>query len=88
MSAKQLLLGHKNIGAKAFLEMGSELKRATWGVTLFIFLTYFGVFKNPCYEAGGDKTAKDTSLINKCYFLHPSSTSYMHQGFIALKSKL
>lgn len=44
MSAKQLLLGHKNIEAKAFLEMGSSLKRAAWGVTLFIFLTYFGIF--------------------------------------------
>lgn len=37
MSAKQLLLGHENIGAKDFLETGSRLKMATWRVSFFFF---------------------------------------------------
>lgn len=53
MSAKQLLLGHENIGAKAFLETENRLQRATCGVTLF-FLRYFGIFKKKKhFEAGG-----------------------------------
>lgn len=38
MSAKQLLLGHENIGAKAFLETENRLQRATRG-------GYFNFFK-------------------------------------------
>lgn len=88
MSAKQLLLGHENIGAKAFLETENRLQRATRGVTL-IFLRYFGILKKiPILKQAGHKTAKDTSHINRCYFLHPLPTTCMHQGFKALKSKL
>lgn len=58
MSAKQLLLGHENIGAKAFLETENRLQRATRGVTL-IFLRYFAIFKkNPHFEAGGAQDSK------------------------------
>lgn len=54
MSAKQLLLGHKNIGAKAFLETGMRFQRATWGVTLlFFFKILWNPFKNPCFEQVG-----------------------------------
>lgn len=86
MSAKQLLLGHENIGAKAFLEMESRLQRATWGVTLF-FLRYFGIFKkkNILKQVGHRKRYLP---YNRCYFLHSPSTTCMHQGFKALKSKL
>lgn len=85
MSAKQLLLGLENIGAKAFLETENRLQRATCGVTLF-FLRYFGIFKkkNILKQVGHRKRYP----YNRCYFLHSPSTTCMHQGFKALKSKL
>lgn len=55
-------------------------------VTLF-FLRYFGIFKkkNILKQVGHRKRYLP---YNRCYFLHSPSTTCMHQGFKALKSKL
>lgn len=54
---------------------------------LLFFSRYFGIFlKKSLLEAGGAQDTKRYLPHNRCYFLHPSSTSCMHQGFKALKS--
>lgn len=77
------------------LEQRLFWKRGTGYKGLHGLLLYFIFFsdtleslKKSCFEAGGTQDNKRYLPYNSFYFLHLSSTTCMHQGFKALKSKL
>lgn len=74
---------------QGFFGDGQEVTKGYMdGYFIFFSSDTLESLKNPCFEAGGAQDNKKYLPYNRFYFLHPSSTTCMHQGFKALKSKL